>query len=228
MDKIVSKSFEEHLSHVRSVLERLQEAGLRLKPEKCAFVKSEIEYLGFNLSATGVWPNFKKVEAIHHFPRPKRVKDVQSFLGMVNFYRRHVPNMAVKARPLTALTRKDKATVKPVAFEWSSECEQAFIELKQFLSSAHLLHPPDLSKEFFLWTDACELGFGALLEQIGDDGESYPIAYASRQTNPAERKYAPTELEVAAFVYAVEHFEVYLLANQVTVYTDHQALVSTF
>ena len=96
---IVSKSFEKYLSHVRRVLERLQEAGLRLKPEKCAFVKSEIDCLGFTLSATGVRPNFKKVEAIQHFPRQKPVKDVQSFLGMVNSYRRHVPNMAVKARP---------------------------------------------------------------------------------------------------------------------------------
>ena len=72
------------------------------------------------------------------------------------------------------------------------------------------------------------MGFGALLEQVGDDGEKCPIAYASHQTNPAERKYAPTESEVAALVYAVEHFEVYLLGNQVTVYMDHQALVSAF
>ena len=72
------------------------------------------------------------------------------------------------------------------------------------------------------------MDIGALLEQIGDDGERYPIAYSSRQKNPAESKYAPTELEVAAFVYAVDHFELYLLANQVTVYTDHQALVSAF
>ena len=159
LDKIVSKSFEEHLSHVRSVLERLQEAGLRLKPEKCAFVKSEIDYLEFILSATGFRPNFKKVEAIHHFPRPKRVKDVQSFLGMVNFYRRHVPNMAVKARPLTALTRKDKATVKPVAFEWSSECEQAFIELKHFFVLCTSTSSTGLVKTVFSMDRCMRVGY---------------------------------------------------------------------
>lgn len=84
------------------------------------------------------------------------------------------------------------------------------------------------SKEFFLWTDASGLGFGALLEQEGEDGLRHPVAYVSRQTNAAEAKYAPTELEVAALVYAVNHFEVYLLGNDFTMYTDHQALVSAF
>ena len=96
------------------------------------------------------------------------------------------------------------------------------------LVSAPLLHPPDLTKPFYLWTDASEKGFGALLEQEDSDGRRHPVAYASRQTNPAEAKYAPTELEVAALVYAVEHFEVYLLGSQFTVYTDHQSLVSAF
>ena len=96
------------------------------------------------------------------------------------------------------------------------------------LIAAPLLHPPDLDKPFYLWTDASQRGFGTLLEQEGSDGHRYPVAYASRQTNPAEAKYAPTELEVAALVYAVEYFEVYLLGNQFTVYTDHQSLVSAF
>ena len=91
-----------------------------------------------------------------------------------------------------------------------------------------MLHPPDLTKPFYLWTDASEKGFGALLEQEDSDGRRHPVAYASRQMNPAEAKYAPTGLEVAALVYAVEHFEVYLLGSQFTVYTDHQFLVSAF
>lgn len=91
-----------------------------------------------------------------------------------------------------------------------------------------MLHSPDMSKPFFLSTDASERGFGAVLEQEGEDQKRYPIAYASRQTNPAKQKYAPTELKVAALVFGVGHFEVYLLGNKVTVYTDHQALVSAF
>ena len=94
--------------------------------------------------------------------------------------------------------------------------------------TAPVLCPPDLTKPFYVWTDASCLGFSAVLERLDDQGRRHPIAYASRQTNPAEAKYAPTQLEVAALVYSVEHFEVYLLSNEFTVYTDHQALVNAF
>ena len=225
---IVSSNMEEHLVHVGKVLKRLDEAGLRLRPGKCAFAQEEIDYLGYTLSALGVRPNNRKVQAIQEFPRPTSAKAVKSFLGIVNFYRRHVKNMAAIARPLTALTRKDKTTGNTVIFEWNAECEEAFQTLKTMLMTAPVLIPPDLSKEFFLWTDASARGFGAVLEQKDDTGQPHPVAYASRQTNPAESKYAPTELEVAALIFGVEYFEVYLLGHQVTVYTDHQALVSAF
>ena len=162
------------------------------------------------------------------YPRPTSAKEIKSFIGLVNYYRRHLKNLAAIARPLTALTRKDKTTGKFVMFSWSEECETAFNQIKQLLTSAPILRPPDLAKEFYLWTDASSRGFGALLEQEGDDGKRHPVAYASRQTNPAEQKYAPTELEVAGLIFAVEHFEVYLIGSTTTVYTDHQALVSSF
>ena len=95
--------------------------------------------------------------------------------------------------------------------------EKAFTELKQKLATSPVLQPPDLSKSFFVWTDASIVGFGAVLEQLDDQNHRHPIAFASRQTNPAERKYAPTELEVAALIFAIEYFEVYLLGNQFTV-----------
>ena len=104
----------------------------------------------------------------------------------------------------------------------------AFKEIKKRLVSAPVLRPPDLDRPFILWTDASEKEFGAVLEQESEDGQRHPIAYASRATNGAERKYAPTELEVATLVFALEHFRVYLLGNQVKAYTDYQALVSAF
>ena len=225
---IVSQSFEEHLEHVEQVLKQLEDAGLRLRPEKCYFAQESVEYLGHTLSPVGVRPNDKKVKAVKEFPQPTCCKEVKSFLGLINFYRRHLPNLAAITRPLTALTRKDKETGTAVPFVWDKQCESAFQEVKRMLVSAPLLHPPDLTKPFYLWTDASEKGFGALLEQEDSDGCRHPVAYASRQTNPAEAKYAPTELEVAALVYAVEHFEVYLLGSHFTVYTDHQSLVSAF
>ena len=222
---VVSKSIEEHVEHLGKVFQRLEEANLKLKPQKCKFAQEKIEYLGHTLTAEGVCPNDGKIQAVIEFPRPQTIKEVKSFLGLVNYYRRHLRNLAVIARPLTALTRKGKC---PNQVDWTEECEKAFNKVKELLTHAPMLHPPDLSKPFFLSTDASERGFGAVLEQEGEDKKRYPIAYASRQTNPAEQKYAPTELEVAALVFAVGHFEVYLLGNKVTVYTDHQALVSAF
>ena len=206
---VASSSVEEHVLHVRKVLQRIREAGLRLKPEKCNFATLKIEYLGHTFTPEGVKPNETKIIAVKEFPRPQSVKEVRTFLGLVTFYRKHVKNMAIICRPLTALTRKDRQQ-----FTWSSECEEAFAKVKQLLVSAPLLHPPNLEKDFFLWTDASEQGFGAVLEQEDENGIRHPVAYASRPTNSAEMKYAPTELEVAALVYSLEHFQVYLLVTE--------------
>lgn len=201
---------------------------MKLRPEKCSFTQESVEYLGHTLSQDGTRPNDNKVKAVKDFRRPTCCKEVKSFFGLINFYRKHLPNLAALTRPLTALTRKDKETGTTVPFVWDKQCESAFQEAKRLLVSSPLLHPPDLTKPFYLWTNASEKGFGALLEQEGSDGHRHPIAYASRQTNPTEAKYAPTELEVATLVYVMEHFEVYLLGNQFTVYTDHQSLVGAF
>ena len=158
------------------------------------------------------------------FPRPKSAKDVRRFLGMANFYRQHLQGMGTMCCPLTELIRKEKGIGNPVPFVWTEECQKAFEAVKRSLVSAPLLQPPDWEKEFFLWTNASLLGLGAVLEQEITGGKRAPIAYASRATTTAEKKYGVSELEVAALVYALEHFEVYLLGNQVTVYTDLKAL----
>ena len=105
---------------------------------------------------------------------------------MVNFYRRHIKDLAAVARPLTALTRKSA-----IPFCWTADCEKAFSIMKERLATAPVLRPPDLDRYFYVCTDASVGGFGAVLEQLDDDGQRHPIAYASRQTNAAERKYPP-------------------------------------
>ena len=174
---IVSKSVQEHLGHLAKVLDWLDEAGLRLKPQKCVFMQQQVEYLGHTISSEGVHPNDKKTESVKNFPRPKSSKEVKSFLELVNFYRRHLPNFAAVVRPLTALTRQNKDTKIPVTFEWSKDCEAAFVKAKELLVTtlAPLLRPPNLAKEFFLWTDASGLGFGVLLEQEDEDGLQHPV-----------------------------------------------------
>ena len=174
------------------------------------------------MSSEEITPNQEKVKAIVEYPQPTDCKLLRHVLDMLNFYRRHIQNLVTVARPLTALTLNDPVSGDVVKFQWSKECESAFRELKDKLVSTPVLCPPDLAKQVFVWTDA---RFRAVLEQLDDDGQRHPIAYASRQNNNAEQKYAPTQLEVAALVYAIEHFEVYLLGQSFAVYTDHQPLV---
>ena len=167
---VVSATFQEHLHDVGRVLNRLREAGLRLKPAKCVFATSKVEYLGFTISAAGVQPNNNKVKAILEFPKPTDSKSVRRFIGMINFYRRHIRDLAAVARPLTALTRKDKITGQEVQFKRNTECERAFSVMKEKLSTAPVLGPPDLDRHFYVWSDASLEGFGAVLEQLDDDG----------------------------------------------------------
>jgi len=122
--------------------------------------------LGAYLDPRGVQPNDKKIVAIRDFLVSKSVKGVKSFIGLINFYHRFIPDMATLSRPLTALTRKSKATGRPVLFEWSQDCDSAFR-----LVSIPVLHPLDMDKSFILWTDASEQGFRAILEQKAEYGD---------------------------------------------------------
>ena len=130
-----STSIDEHLEHVEKVLQQLKQAGLQLKPSKCTFATTEIQYLGHTLTLMGAKPNDSKVMTVKDFPRPQTVKQVKSFLGLANFYRRHIPRMAVISRPLTDLTRKSCTE-----FVWTPGCEEAFEEIKRLLVTQHLYY----------------------------------------------------------------------------------------
>ena len=143
---IASRNFKEHFSHVIEVLQKLQDVGLKVKPSKCRFAEKQVDYLGFSVSATGVRPTHKNVLAVKEFPCPHTVKEVKRFLGLANFYRRHLRDMGIISMPLTALTRKNKQTGQLVTFEWSDKCEESFQKIKNMLISAPLLVPPDLDK----------------------------------------------------------------------------------
>ena len=126
--------------------------------------------MGHTITPEGIYPNDKKIQSVNDFLKPKSSREVKGLLRLVNFYQRHLSNFATVVRLPTTLMKQDKDTKTMVSFEWSKDCETAFARAKELLVSAPLLHPPDLSKEFFLWTDASGFGFGALLEQEGEDG----------------------------------------------------------
>ena len=145
---VFSKTFEDHISHLQLVFDRLVEAGLTLKPSKCNFAQKEVIYLGHRISKEGVKVDLSKVDAVNSFPVPKNETQVRSFLGLCNYYRKFVKNFTYMAQPLQNLTKKD------VPFAWSEKCQKAFDKLKDALCSPPVLAYPDLSKPFILTTDA--------------------------------------------------------------------------
>ena len=150
---------------------------------------------------------------------PTSADEERSFLGLIGYYRRFVPNFGSIAKPLTLKTHKDLAKKK---FIWTEADQKAFEDLRNRLITPPILAYPDFEQKFLLFTDACDYGIGAVLSQV-QNGKEHPIAYASRQLKDAETRYHTTEKEALAIVYAIEHFKHYLQDKPFEVITDHAA-----
>ena len=170
---VFSRTLEDHLHHLRLVIERVVEVGLKLKPSKCKFVQKQLEYLGHVVSREGLKTSPRLVEAIEQYPVPQTVQETRRFLGLSSYYRRFIPNFTKIAQPLHSLTCKD------VSFNWSADHGRAFEELKERLVTAPVLAYPNFEIEFFMETDASVLGLGAVLSQLQADCKLHPVAYAS-------------------------------------------------
>lgn len=171
-------SFEQHNTNLAIVLQRLRELGLKVQPDKCEFLKPELEYLGHIVTAEGVKPNSKKIEAGKNFKIPTTPTEVKSFLGLADYYRKFIRNFSKTAKPLTDLIKKE------VAFHWTSKQQESLDTLKQKLCEAPVLAYPNFNKEFTLTTDASNEGIGAVLSQDG-----HLCCYISRTLNPPEKNY---------------------------------------
>ena len=156
---VFSSSFEEHLKHLDQVFSRLRSANLKLNPSKCDFVKEEIRYLGFVLSTKGVIVDQERVKAVKEYPIPKTEREIRSFLGMANYYRKFIPNYAKLAAPISSLLKKD------VKFEWSCVCQTSFDSIKSALISPPVLAYPDTKKPFILTCDAFDFAIDYTLSQ---------------------------------------------------------------
>ena len=190
---------------------------MTLKPAKCKFAHTQVNYLGHIISAKGIEPDPAKIDAVKNFPVPKDAKSLQRFLGLASYYRRFVYNFSMKAAPLFNLLHKD------TKFIWSKTQQKAFEELKNNLVSTPILAFPNFNKPFKVITDASNTGIGAVLAQDNEEHENV-IAYASRILSPAERNYATIERECLAIVWGIAQFRPYLYGQQFTVVTDHNPL----
>ncbi len=219
---IYSDTLEDHVQHVRAVLQRLIQYQLFAKIEKCDFHQTSISFLGYIISPGGVAMDEGKVKAVVEWPRPTTLKELQRFLGFANFYRRFIRGFSMVAEPLTALVRKGTSCLP-----WNEEATKAFSRLKQAFTSAPILHHPDPELPFVVEVDASSTGLGAVLSQRqGSPPKLYPCAYYSKKLSSAERNYDVGDRELLAMKAAFEEWRHWLegSTHPFLVLTDHKNL----
>jgi len=218
---VASSSHEEHLLHLRQVFSTLQAAGLRINPEKCVFAQPTVEFLGHKVTATGVAPLSKHVEAVQSFPPPSTIQQLQRFLGLLNFYRRFLPGIAKVLKPLT-----DSLAGNPRHLQWTEHHQQAFEAAKAALAAAVPLSHPAREAVLALYTDASSTHIGGVLQQkVGQVQQ--PLAFFSRKLSPTEQRYCTFDRELLGAYAAVKHFRFLLEGRRFTLYTDHRPLTSS-
>ena len=161
---VFSDTWDEHLQHVKRILDQLRAAGLTAKLRKCQFGVAQAHYLGHVIIEGWVSPEPGKVNAVKTFPRPKTKQEVRAFLALAGYYRKFIASFAAVAAPLTELTKNNA----PALVEWTAACQQAFNSLRKALCSMPVLHNPDFTKEFIVQTDASAFAAGAVLTQTDD------------------------------------------------------------
>ena len=211
---------KEHLHNLEEVLQRLQDHNIRVKLSKCAFFKDSVEFLGHKITAAGVHTTPTKVEAIKNAPRPQNQQQLRSFLGLLHYYGKFIRNLSCLLQPLNALLQKGSA------WKWSTDCENAFREAKERLTSAEVLCHYDPQLPLCLAGDASAYGIGAVISHTFPDGSERPVAYASRTLSSSERNYFQLEKEALSLVFGIRKFHQYVYGRHFTLYTDHQPLTT--
>ena len=214
---IGSPTWEQHLIELELVFQAFQKANLTFNPQKCHFARREVTYLGFNINEEGIKPDPKNVEGIRNFPIPRRVRDVRSFLGSLNYYRKQIPGFSLLAKPLNRLLSKG------VKFVWSEEHQVAFDALKEKLMTAPILAYPRSELPYTLITDASDYSIGYSLFQL-QDGKERLIAANGKSLSKTQQNWSVHEREAYAVVMGLKFAHPLILGNKVLIKTDQASL----
>jgi hypothetical protein len=217
---IASRTLEEHLLHLQQFFQVLQENGLTINPAKCVFAVSSLKFLGHMVDEAGVTPLPKHVAAVQDCPPPTDIKQLQRFLGLINFYRRFLPAVARILQPLTDLLRGS-----PKVLLWSPAADAAFVAAKAALVAAVPLCHPAPHAVLSLSVDASDSHVGGVLQQQVGKGWK-PLAFFSKKLAPAEVKYSTFDRELLAAYSTIRHFRFLLEGRQFQLLTDHKPLVA--
>ncbi|XP_062558121.1 uncharacterized protein K02A2.6-like [Armigeres subalbatus] len=218
---VAGESEVEHDLALQKVLKKLRDYDILLNQSKCAFKLTEIEFVGQRFNQNGMIPSQRKIEAIQSFRPPKSCEEVRSFLGLVNYVGSFIPNLATISFPLRELTKNS------ASFIWESDQERAFQDLIRLVGNIETLAHFDPQLKTRVVADASPVGLGAVLLQFH---EALPkvVAYASKSLTATECRYAQTEKEALALVWAVERFQIYLFGIRFELETDHKPLEAIF
>lgn len=222
---VASKDVDTHLQHLDQLFARLEEYGLTVNSAKCLFAVPELDFLGHQITSKGIRPSRERVKAIVDFPPPSTIKQIQRFVGMVNYYHRFIPNLANILGPIHAhlatLTNKKHRTT----FSWPEECQSGFVKVKNELMEVTFLVFFDETAQLTLTTDASSSAIGAVLEQqrVGEQYE--PLGFLSKKLSPAQTRYSAFDRELLGIYLGIKHFRHFLEGRNFCVYTDHKPLI---
>lgn len=223
---VFSTSPEQHRQHLTEVFKRLEKYGVVLNTAKCVFGQKQVNFLGHKITSSGSLPLTEKVEAILQMNRPRTYKELRRFLGVLNFYRRHLPHAAELQMPLTAaLTGPKNKGSSPVT--WTEGMISAFEAAKRSIADAALLAHPDPTAPLALVVDASQTAIGGALQQLREDAWQ-PLAFFSRKLSPSQQKWSAYDRELLAIYEAIKYFRSQLEARDFTIYTDHKPLTYAF
>ncbi|QRW21043.1 Transposon Tf2-1 polyprotein [Rhizoctonia solani] len=223
---IFSCSKSEHIDHVRAVLKRLQAHGLFANAKKCEFHRTKVEYLGYLITVNGISMHPSKLESISSWPVPRSVKDIQSFLGFTNFYRRFIAHYALICKPLNNLTHKDVPLGPQGSLTLTDNALRSFNDLKEAFQSRPVLRHFNPVLPSTLLTDASDFAILGIHCQPDGSGALHPVAFFLRKLTPAKINYKIYDKEMLAIVESLRHMRPWLLGTltPVSIVTDHRNL----
>lgn len=223
---VASRNIDEHKQHLILLFERLSKFGLTIKPAKCLFGVKTLEFLGHTINKDGILPSAQRVESIKEFPKPNSIKQIQRFVGMVNYYHRFLPNLAELLTPIYShLTILQNTPKSKFHYSWPDNCDSAFTKIKTCLANATLLTHPTEGTLLNITTDASNIAVGAVLQQFANECWQ-PLAFFSKKLSPAESKYSAFDRELLAIFLAIKHFRFFVEGRAFRVYTDHKPLTN--
>lgn len=219
---VAGSTITEHNARLSKLLEVLSDCGLRVKFNKCKFLQKSIEYLGHRVDENGLHTLTKHTDAIKKANVPENKTLLKSFLGMVTYYIKFIPNAADILKPLYMLLRDGSK------WHWTPKCDQAFNKIKHILTSKPVLAHYDAKLPIKLVVDSSSYALGAVLSHVYPDRTERPVAYASRVLSGSECKFPQIEKEALAIIFGVTKFYDYLFARKFQLETDHKPLIYIF